>query len=353
MFLNKKSLTLFIILFSIFCTSKSTQASNSNFSVNPIYPSTQDKGIGDSGYFMLNMNPDQKEVLEIEVNNYSNEKIKILIQANRVLTSDTGVLLYDPVNNKKASVAIDDNFNFDKMIGSYEKEVTLEAKETNIISIPIQTPKKKFSGEVLGGIHFREINPKEKEDKKMVTNTFSYSIPIIIREDKTLIPNKLSLGNIEANLRNYHPYIDVNIKNSSLSIIRNMNIDGEIYNLDSKKKWYVSKISNMQMAPYSDFNFGFDLKDTEILPGKYEAKLNINADGKKYVLNKKFSISNSTAEEKNEKSVFVDYTNKDKTKYYVTAFALLILFLLIFLYVSKKKRAKKEYLKKKKSKRRK
>ncbi|MFI3803994.1 DUF916 and DUF3324 domain-containing protein [Vagococcus fluvialis] len=344
--MRRISLIISLIFCFILMPIKSS-ANSSNFGIRPIYPATQAPDVGESGYFMLDLHPKQKEILEIEVTNYSSNPISVLAEIGRAQTSDSGLISYDlSLDN---NTEIDDSVNFNKMIDLTEKKIDLKEKETKKLSISVMVPEKEFKGEVLGGIHFKEIDTEDTKPRKMVTNKFSYSIPIIIRNNDNKIENELSIVNVEPALRNYHPYIHVNIKNSALSIIRNMKIKGEIFNLDKKEKWYVRHLDNLQMAPYSDFNFGFDLKDSEILPGNYEVILDINADGKEYKLKKEFNITKSDAKEKNENSVFVEQSHNDYLVIISIAVVLILFVLILTIFLLKKNKTnKKKRIKKRK-----
>lgn len=343
--MRKISLIISLIICFILMPIKSS-ANSSNFGIRPIYPATQAPDVGESGYFMLDLHPKQKEILEIEVTNYSSNPISVLAEIGRAQTSDSGLISYDlSLDN---NTEIDDSVNFNKMIDVTEKKIDLKEKETKKLSFSVMVPEKEFKGEVLGGIHFKEIDTEDTKPKKMVTNKFSYSIPIIIRNNYNKIENELSIVNVEPALRNYHPYIQVNIKNSALSIIRNMKIEGEIYNLDKNEKWYVRHLENLQMAPYSDFNFGFDLKDSEILPGNYEVILDIDADGKKYNLKKGFKITKEEAKEKNENSVFVEQSTNDYLIVFSIIAVLILLGLILIIYLQKKEKKNKRRRKRKK-----
>lgn len=318
---------------------EATSENGSNFGVSPIYPSTQDKTVGESGYFKLYLNPGQKEELKTEIKNYSDKDLTILMFADRAVTANSGLILYDTSLNKGSKLKIDNEADFEKMISHKSEEIKLAPKETKTVSLTVETPKKELNGEVLGGLHFKEKRVETKENKKMVTNTFSYSIPIIIQEDEKVIENELSLSTVKPALRNYHPFIEARIENNTPTIIRNMSVDGEIYDTKTEEKRYTHNLQKLQMAPHSAFDFGFDLHDTEIKPGDYEAKLVVNADGKEYQFNQKFSISKEEAAKKNESAVHIPDKEDNTMKYILATIVVLVLIgVAVWLYIRKMKK---------------
>ena len=277
-----KILTAFISLGMSLLIGAEVFAENNNgadFSVEPIYPKIQEKK--NLGYFSLELKESQEETVKIKVTNYSDKENKIYLSRTRATTASSGVIEYDNVEKEKDS-SIDLDFN--DIVTLSDEEITLPPNGESEVSVTIKMPSEKYEGAILGGIDFHK-KPEEakKSSDKMIVNTFSYSIPVVLKNQQDKIENELKLGKIEPVERNGHPYIEANIQNISKSIIQKMSIDGRIYNKKTNEEYYVSQDSDLKMAPNSTLSYGFDLMNSPILSGDYQIKLTIVADEKEYL----------------------------------------------------------------------
>lgn len=314
------------------------------FSVSPIYPDNQTNG--KNGYFELNVLPKQKQVLQIELQNYSEKTITVDVEANRATTSDAGITSYKKsTREKEESLKVD----FESLMQIEEQAITLHAKETKKINITLQMPEESFNGQVLGGIHFsQKPDEKEKNEKKnAVYNTFSYSIAVLLTENKQQVENELKLVDVFADQRNYRNFIEASIQNTAPIIIKNLAIKAEIYKKNSTKIAYQANKSALRMAPNSMFNFGLDLQNTELISGDYTLKMTANADGKEYNFSKDFKISRKQANELNNQAVYIE--KKDNKQLYLLIAGIIIV-LVVILILIKRNRTKKAELQRKKSK---
>lgn len=353
--MNKKNFYLFLVtvigmmVLPTFTLAADNSTNNGPvFSVSPIYPSHQDKEVGEQGYFKLTVSPGTKEVLEIEVVNLSEENIQVSVSRNRGTTTDTGLINYQGTKKKDSPlIQLPELLDFNQMVEERETIVELKGKESKKVATSIQIPNQPFSGDILGGIHVKETNPKAKKSDKMVINTFSYSIPVILNSSKELVKNELTLHKVSPILRNYHPYIEAELINSQPAIIRDMKINGEIREKKTDEIRYKMNLSDLQMAPHSQFNLGFDLKDTPIEAGEYFLRLEIKADGQPYHFEKTFEITKQAAREKNTSAVYTQ-TNKDKLNLPLILVIVALLVAGIFIGVIFLERKKKQERKRKK-----
>lgn len=334
-----------IILAFVFLIPINSLASNSaDYGVKVRYPENQLKETGESGYFDLLVEPGKNYVLTVEVYNYTDKKIVVYGDASRVATTGTGVLNYNVSEKESKEIAkklnLDEQLNFENMIDIHEKKLEIDPKGTKNFDIDLKVPNKSFDGEILGGLHFRqEKELSEEEQKNMIVNSFTYSVPIILQTNKNRVENELSLGEVGPELRDDHPFISAEIMNHQLSIVRQLKVDGKINDKKSGQTVYVRKEDSYQMAPYSILKYGFDLQDTPIKPGSYEVILKIEADGKNYKFKKDFEIEKKESEKFNESSVFLIEENNTYL-YIVIAIVVLLTVVFVILKINKSKRGK-------------
>lgn len=349
--LNKCILCLAGLCFFLFQSdyvqaSEATEAGGTGaaFSVEAIYPENQQKG--ESGYYDLNVTPGSKQEIKAKIKNYSDHSIEVFIEVTRGTTSDGGVISYKEFDKEKDSSLLTD---IKKLVQVKEPAVKLEANESKEIIAEISVPEAPFEGQLLGGLHFSEkYQATEKDQKKAVINTFSYSLPIILTESSIKAENKLELIKVEAGQRNFHNFIEAILQNQAPSIIHKMTIDGKVIAKKTNKVIYTRKEDTFQMAPNSTVKFGFDMKDTEMLAGKYEVVMAVTADEQSYELKKDFTISKEEAKKFNDESV---YLQKEETNLFLWIVlgigSILLLFIGVTIIIWRKRNKKKRSQKRK------
>ncbi|MGX7024554.1 DUF916 and DUF3324 domain-containing protein [Vagococcus hydrophili] len=355
-FLSFLVIVIGVLFLSNTSTAADTTVKNSgkgaDFGVSVIYPDNQFKETGQSGYFDLRVKPGDKQTIKIKVNNISKKEINVQAKLNRGMTNDNGLLDYS-LDKKKDTQKLEDNINFYKIASIKEEKIKVPANASKEVSIDLEIPKDEFRGTVLGGVYFTQTDELSKEDqKRQVVNAFAYAVPIVLKESDETIKNKMSLGKVEPNLRNYHPYIEAELINESSALIKSLKVEGRITDKKAKEDIYVKKEEKLQMAPNSNFKFGFDMKDTATVPGDYHLKMKIEADGQPYEFEKDFKITKDQAKKINEDSVYL--TKEDNNKWLIIALVvggvvLLIIIVVVILLVRKNKKAKKKTSKKKSS----
>lgn len=338
----------FVTAFADETKEEANKGTGAAFSVLPIYPDNQVNG--KNGYFELNVAPKQNQVLQIELQNYSEKTITIDIEANRATTSDAGITSYKKSKNEKDDTL---KVDFESLVHLEEQEVALKAKEKKTIKITLQMPDESFVGQVLGGIHFsQKPDEKEKNEKKnAVYNTFSYSIAVLLTENKQQVENQLKLIDVYADQRNYRNFIEARIQNAAPTMIKNLSVKSEIFEKNSSKASYQANKTSLRMAPNSTFNFGLDLQNTELIPGDYTLKMTADADGKEYKFSKDFTISRKQANELNDQAVYIE--KKDNKQLYMIIAGILLVVIVVVIILIKRKRANKKKQKNKKGKKRK
>lgn len=348
----KKSTTLIILMILMINFIKplsALAATGAEYGVKVLYPENHLKETGDSGYFDLIVEPGETYDLEVEIQNFSKNKITVIGEVSRAGTTSTGLLNYHVNQEESEKIAertkLDKNLDFYNMIETKKEKLQIEPESTKKFKIQLKIPEISFDGEILGGLYFRQEKEelKKEEKEQMIINAFSYSIPVILQMKQNRVENELSLGEVGPELRDSHPFISAEILNSRPSIIRNLKVDGKINDKTSGTTVYVRKEDRYQMAPHSILNYGFDLQDTPIKPGSYETILKIEADGKNYELKKDFVIEKKESEEFNESSVFLMEEENNTYLYIIVAIVTIVVLLtvvFVILKINKSKRGK-------------
>lgn len=270
-----------------------------DFGVSAVYPENQIGG--QSGYFNLRVLPEQEQIIQVIVKNYSEKKITILIERNRGTTGDAGIPEYKNINKKKDDSLVVD---FEEIVTLEQEKVTLEAQTEQSVSIKVKIPKESFKGQILGGIHFIQEQESNNKQDKMIINQFSYSIAVLLTEADEVVPNELVLVEVVPGQRNYRNFIEATIQNGAPIMIKNLSLTEKIENVKTKQVLYEGNQEELRMAPNSSFSNGADLEKENLLAGHYLYTLDALADGQTYHLTKEFEIKAEDAKKLNSQSVY-------------------------------------------------
>ena len=307
---------------------------SADFGVQPIYPDNQEEN--KNSYFSLLVEQGKEQTVKIKVSNQTDTPTKVKVERNRATTADSGLIEY---SNRKKEKEASAQFDFEKIVTIKDDIIDLGPNESKEIEVDIKMMDDSFDGVILGGLHFSEVDDSTDENQeKQIKNTFSYSIPMLLKMNDRKIENELSLNKVEPAVRNAHPFIEAQLLNSAPTVIQKMSIEGKIYNTKTNEEYYVNKESDLEMAPNSTLNFGFDLKDSPFLQGDYRIVLKVVADGKEYTFEDTFKIDKEVAREMNESAAYVPEKESHWLMIGLIFGGLVIVFFIMTLVIIKKKR---------------
>ncbi|WKB35145.1 DUF916 domain-containing protein [Terrilactibacillus sp. S3-3] len=114
-------------------------------------------------YFDLKMKPQQKQVIQVRVDNLSNKKITVIPSITNASTT-----IYGDINYTDQKAKPDKSMRVPlSSVAKTAKSIMLKAHESKMLNIHIVMPKKKLDGVILGGIHFQKKKSRSvrKKDK--------------------------------------------------------------------------------------------------------------------------------------------------------------------------------------------
>lgn len=277
-------------------------SSGSTFSVQPIIPENQKSNLG---YFDLNLSPGQKQDVQVEVFNDSDEQIEVAVEINAATTSNIGNINYQQSDNIDESLT----HNIEDIVKSENENVILAARESKVISFAIEMPEKEFRGILLGGLRFT-LADKDKEIVG-IENRFAYTVGMVLSNSPDELPVNLNLMDISVGQLNYRNHILVNLQNDVSRIIDQMDVHAEVYPKNENTILYSSESSGLRMAPNSNFQYGISTDETSFKSGKYTLKLVATADGKEFKWEQDFEISTDEAEAFNKDAILIEEQNNN------------------------------------------
>ncbi|EAC9041728.1 DUF916 and DUF3324 domain-containing protein [Listeria monocytogenes] len=331
---------IFACTFAIICLpNQHAEAAESNsFSVKAILPDNQ---VSKATYFDLQMEPKQKQKLNVEITNQSKEKMTINCVANTAITNEMGYVDYSIPKTKPDETL---KYPFADITELSDSEITLEPNETKTWSVTIQMPEENYDGIILGGLHFQEKKAEEKEKESsendvQIKNEYAYVIGVKLTEKATVVKPELELNKIKPATRNYRNVVEMNLQNTKATLVGGLAVDAKIYKKGSEKVLHESKRTDLSMAPNSNFNYSVDWENQELKPGKYKLHLVAKNKDDKWEWTREFTISSDEAKKANEKALGLE---KDYTWMYIAGGLLLFILLIIATYSIGKRAAKKK-----------
>ena len=175
-----------------------TELGGAGFSVKAVLPENQN----DSGetFFDLWMEPGQKQVLKVDVFNYSDEEISVEVSAVSASTSRHGVIDYLMPNVRDKTLKIP----FSEIAEIKNPQITIPAGQTASASVMIDMPNESFDGVVLGGLVFTRVNKDgntvSDADGVKIENGYNYVIAAKLLETTIPVLPDFELDTVDAEL---------------------------------------------------------------------------------------------------------------------------------------------------------
>ncbi|MCM3675950.1 DUF916 and DUF3324 domain-containing protein [Peribacillus simplex] len=315
-------------------------AAEFNFGVETVVPKNQvDKK---KTYFDLLVEPGQKQILEINLRNDTDDDVKINPLIHSATTNLNGVVEYGE-NDKEADPTL--LYKLEDIVKT-EEEVIIPAKGNYVLKLDVTVPKKEFDGVVAGGIILQEDTEgtdekqNKNEDNKglSIKNEFAYVVAILLRENENEIKPELQLNDVFPDQVNARNVINVNIQNTMPMYMNQMTVKSKVTKKDDSQVLYESNKEGMQMAPNSNFDYPISLNGERLEAGDYTLEMTAASMGEEWHWTRDFKIDGDIAKKLNDSDVTIQ---KDYTWLYVIIGGIVILLALI-LWVIIMRRKKKE-----------
>ncbi|MBO1304898.1 DUF916 domain-containing protein [Enterococcus sp. 669A] len=254
------------------------------FSLLPITAQAQEVGFGaasllpenqldNSSYFNLLVDPGKKQQLHIQLKNFEDHPKTIVITPTTAFTNKNGQLDYSISRHVPLSGP-----NFRDVV-SPPQNITLQPKETKIVTFTLSMPKESFSGLLLGGFH---IQDEAESSNSSFQQEFSYTIGVMLRAEKALPDPQLHLNQVSA----VGDQLAVQLENPTGALISQYRLTGTLKKNNGKSIDVISQ--TISAAPQDAFTLLL-AAESELTSGNYTLQLKI-AGEKTYHFQEKISI---------------------------------------------------------------
>ncbi|WP_033543336.1 WxL protein peptidoglycan domain-containing protein [Planococcus sp. CAU13] len=244
------------------------------------------------GYFNLDAEPGKNLSLDFRVTNTSDEPLRLQVQPVNAHTADKGGILYsaDEEANKDSVIRMEELIDV-------QKTLTVAANSAEIVHVHLTVPEA-ASGTLLGGIMLTaEGTPDNLSIESLNNGGSNYTIE---QPGQRLVAVKVNLAQKSAagfsmdkvDFSASGNRLTVNVKNGDAAVLENiqgtytvMDKDGEVL--------LTGVVEPFAMAPVSEIDFPLDLKGVLLEEGKYVLMVKGNTDGKEFLAEEKFTVTES------------------------------------------------------------
>ncbi|MCA6775460.1 DUF916 and DUF3324 domain-containing protein [Enterococcus mundtii] len=336
---NVRYLWLLAIFFFFLPISVQADETALNIYATPLFPDSQvDEG---KGYYDLNLAPNQKETLRLEIGNTSAEPIRIQVTPHTTYTNVLGNVEY----GKDAQEADPTLVHTLADLMESSEVIELAGNETKTVEIPLQMPEEAFEGFLAGGLRIAEQKDETAETDEgegvAIKNEFAYVVGVVVSNNRDSVQPELELLDVFADQLNYRNVISATLQNFTPTFVNQLAVDATVKRAGENEVLYEAKKEMMQMAPNSNFNFPISLEGDRFRSGNYILELTANSGENEWSWTREFTIEADEARKFNREDVMID----SSISWWMvgTIFLLLtVLVLLVYLILKRRNKDKKQ-----------
>lgn len=256
---------------------------SSSYSLTAQLPATQTNPA--VTYFDLTAAENSVQPLTVIVTNHAQQALQVTVSANDAYTANSGLIAYDRATVKTLSAP--QSLQFSRLIqGQRTQTVKVAAGQSTKVTFKVKMPDAPFSGMILGGI--RSV-ATVGDDGNHVQNQVAYNLSVVLRHNVTPVMPQVQLKRVLPGVRLEKSGLHVRLNNTKPNIVSQMTFTGTVTKPGQRKVRARYQQQQLQMAPYSEFNYFMPTKVLQ--PGKYVLHLRLTGrDGYAQTLTKQFNV---------------------------------------------------------------
>lgn len=312
---NIKSIILstLICLFILFCNNQSVFADSDIEKSNPTEQTKNDVGftveiektntqIDESkSFFFIRTKPNEQQQLKVKIRSTNVAPVTVTVAVKEGYTNQNGAIDYDGTSYKKDDTLVN---SVEKLSAIAPQEVTVENYETKEVTLTITPPKESYDGVKLGAIC---VMKKEKKEKKAaIQSTFGYRVGLVLseKEDRYDDGSSLNLLSTKATVEQGKRVIQAQLQNPEAKVLKNLTVKTTFRKKGEKEVLKSRELSNIRMAPNSQFSFMTDWGVDAIEPGKYVLSVDATSGKNKWNWEEEITIGEKQAKQINKEATY-------------------------------------------------
>lgn len=301
-------------------------------------------------YYDLLVTPSQKQNLTVLVSNTGSEAKKIRVTPTNAVTNQNGVIDY---SRQAKDYVFDSNLKvpFTSMVGP-EQIVEVGPGESKPVVFELSVPETPFVGTILGG--FLADLPEEKKEEEessgvKIVNKFQLVKAVMLREKEDKVTPDLVLNEVKPSLVSYRTAVTANLQNTQPTMFGKMKVEAEVTRKGQTEVIKSQTVEDMEMAPYSNFDFPIMWDNQPLEAGDYTLNLVATSGEEEWKFTKDFTITAKQRDEINKEAVDLEERDTPYWWYLLIAVLILVVFISLAIFIYYKKKKKKEEKRRKKS----
>ena len=219
----------------------------SSFFIRPILPDNQERK--ESTFFDLRIEPGQEQVIDVEIVNNTNERIKILATIFTATTNMNGFAEYQLSPEKPDSTLP----HLMEDIISLPAYVEIPPHAVHFLPIHIQMPDESYDGVWAAALDLRRAEEEEVEFEG-IRNIYSFVTVILLHQGEALEAEIVSHGT-QIEFLEDKGLFSTNLQNTKAAFTSLLEIKTTITCRETNEMVFKEVRGNMQMAPHSNFDF--------------------------------------------------------------------------------------------------
>ncbi|MBW4803492.1 WxL protein host-binding domain-containing protein [Loigolactobacillus coryniformis] len=237
--------------------------------------------------FQIIAKPGATRELKVTLTNFAATSQTITMTPRNATTSAQGKILFNRTG--KVSGAPD----FRQMVTARQYKIAAHTKK--LVTIKVQVPPQKFSGLLIGGLHFYTAN----------NSAMAVDIPVWLTETNRSVAPKLALAGVTAQTYNGQPYLLINLENRRGALLKNVTVDLKIKHygflgIGSTTNSFVQTYQNF--APYSRLPLTWGRDNNPVRSGRYQITGTITSQGKQWYIKQRVVLPRAAAKQANAKA---------------------------------------------------
>ncbi|MHC5247487.1 DUF916 and DUF3324 domain-containing protein [Enterococcus sp. LJL90] len=308
-----------------------------------------------SSYYDLLVTPGETRSIQARIQNSESAEITVHSDIFTTYTNANGEISYtDQAEEYDKSL----NFmvsDFTEIVAS-DIDAVIPPQGSKEVTVMIQVPEDIPDGVYLGSWYFvkegQEVTESSGEGIS-INNMYSYALAIKLTVNQEIAEPNLNLLNITTDLNNHRKVINANLQNDQPAVLSNLNVKAEVMKRDQFEILYENEISNLIMAPNSNYSFPIFYNDLPMTAGKYSMHIIATTTDQKWPEKTWEWTENFTITENEVRALTAGAINDPQSPeeslnwLLIFLLAILILLLIILLIILYHRKKRKEKLRKK------
>jgi len=264
------------------------------FSVSPNFPENQNP---ESQFFDILVTPGQRQEFSISVHNRIDQPITVMVEIITASTNAHGAVDYTDTGRQDEETLRHSLADMATIAGLADDGLlTIPGGHDARVPIVVNIPAERFEGIILGSVRVtEELTEEQMAEGGMIVNRASFLLPIRLQQEwDPVVEPDFALGEIYAGLSNYRAAVIIEVRNPQPRISRWATVNAQIYAQGENTPTFTAEDLEVEFAPNSIFALNLRT-GTDILPGHYRARVQVELDGRIWNLESPFYIAASAA----------------------------------------------------------